>query len=136
MKIIICLDVNNGLSFNGRRQSRDRAVIAMIASIVDGQCVRMHPTSEALFSGTCVNIRSSEDYLCTAQENDWCFVETEDVLQFLDVIQHVIVFRWNRKYPNDVCLPQDWLKAGFTKMNIADFEGYSHPKITMEVYSR
>ena len=32
MKLIVCVDKTNGLSFNHRRQSRDRAVAADIAA--------------------------------------------------------------------------------------------------------
>lgn len=136
MNIIVCLDERNGMSFNNRRQSRDRAVITHILKTFDCQCIRMHPKSVPLFEGVDLKICACENYLQVAKENDWCFVETDDVLPFIDSVRQIVVYRWNRVYPFDKSFPIDQLNASFSQVSISDFPGYSHPVISVEVYCR
>lgn len=136
MNIIVCLDERNGMSFNKRRQSRDRAVITMVSKIIDGRCIRMHPKSQQLFSGLDMKIHACVEYLETAGENDWCFIETENILPYMGFVQKIVIFRWHRAYPFDLRFPAERLITDFSRVSIADIQGFSHPIITMEVYSR
>ena len=45
-----------------------------------------------------------------------------------------MLYRWNRRYPSD--LKFDLPLEGFTLRQRQEFAGYSHPKITEEVYLR
>ena len=42
MKIIICLDDDNGMMFNNRRQSRDEKVVKDIIEMTDGHSLWMN----------------------------------------------------------------------------------------------
>ena len=136
MKLIVNLDERNGMSFNNRRQSRDRAVTRRIASLCNGCDLWIHPVSVPLFSDFDVSIRVSEDYLHCAQDEDWCFAEIGDMRPDLSVCEQVVIFRWNRTYPYDCKFPMELLQNEFTLSEMVEFEGYSHAIITMEVYSR
>ena len=50
MHIIVCLDDQNGMAFNHRRQSRDRVVTEDICILADGRPLWMNKNSVALFS--------------------------------------------------------------------------------------
>ena len=49
MKVIVCVDDNNGMMFNNRRQSRDRILIEDVVKNVIGGNLLMAPYSEPLF---------------------------------------------------------------------------------------
>lgn len=63
-----------------------------------------------------------------------CFVEKEPLATYFDKIDECIVFKWNRVYPADQHLDIDISKM--TKVQEEEFVGFSHEKITMEVYER
>ena len=76
----------------------------------------------------------SENYLEEAGVQDLCFVEKEPLATYFDKIDECIVFKWNRVYPADQHLDIDISKM--TKVQEEEFVGFSHEKITMEVYER
>ena len=51
MIAIVCLDDENGMLFNGRRQSRDRVVTERIALLAAGKKLWMNEYSAGLFAG-------------------------------------------------------------------------------------
>lgn len=132
MKIIICLDNNKGMCFNGRRVSKDRVVTEKIMELTAGSQLWISPFSEKLFDG--VHICADEYFLRKAKDNDYCFVENERLEAVRDRISELTVFWWNRHYPSDLKLDLDL--SEFQKVSEEEFLGYSHEKVTKEVYVR
>lgn len=132
MKIIVCLDDRNGMLFNRRRQSSDQVVCQKIIELAKDSQLWMNIYSGKLFSSENMNI--AEDFLAQAQPGDYCFVENTDVFPYREQVEEVYAFRWNRVYPADTHFPAVFL--GGEKVTVAEFPGKSHPKITLEVYSR
>ena len=110
MQVIVCVDDNGGMMFNKRRQSRDRVLCEYDRIVV------------------------SENYLEEASGEDFCFVEKEPLKAFENEIKKLIIFKWNRVYPADQYLDIDPEKM--TKVQEEEFVGFSHEKITMEVYEK
>ena len=137
MHLIICLDDRNGMSFNRRRQSRDRAVTADIVRTSAGRMLWMSPASAALFEDDppC-SLRTAEDFLDRAAKDDCCFVEDRDVRPYLPQIGEIILYRWNRVYPADRYWDIDLTVGDWTLRETTDFPGFSHAKITKEVYCK
>lgn len=131
MHIVICLDDRNGLLFNKRRVSSDRAVSARIRETAAGT-LWLHPYSEKLFSD--VQYCAADDYLEKAGAGDTCFVESLDFLNCMEHVEAVTVYRWNRAYPADTKLPAGIL-AGWTLTAVTEFPGNSHERITEERYA-
>ena len=137
MLVICCVDDAMGMLFNHRRQSRDRAVRAAVKALAEGRPLWMNAYSAAQFpagelpDGALVD----EDFLNKAQPEAFCFVENTDITPYLDKITAVVLFRWNRAYPSDVKFPFP-LSAPWRLSCKEDFAGYSHEKITKEVYTR
>ena len=52
MQMILCLDDNNGMSFGGKRQSRDRVVVEKILELTAGGKIWMNGYSAGIFSGS------------------------------------------------------------------------------------
>ena len=136
MVLIACLDDRNGMAFNGRRQSRDSLLCERIASVADKKTVCMRPGSAKLFSVGSFSVCTCNDLLLAAEKADYCFVETDDPTQLLNVADEVILYRWNRTYPADLHFPVDLLKSDWSLVSTFDFPGNSHQRITEEVYCR
>lgn len=133
MNLIICLDENNGMLFNKRRQSRDSAVIDKILNITSGAKFWMNTYSEKLFPKTAKAIIDSE-YLVKAQVGDFCFAEER--IETLCNVEKLYVFLWNRNYPSDVRFDFNITNEGLTLESTEEFSGTSHEKITLNIYSR
>lgn len=129
MNILLCLDDNNGMLFNNRRQSRDSEVINRIYEISKGKHLLIHSFSRSLFEGNCT---IDDNLLNTATEDDFCFVENLMLSPHINSINYLYIFRWNRSYPYDMITDVDF--NSFTLINTEEFTGSSHDKITLEVY--
>ncbi len=132
MEIIICLDDNNGMLFNNRRQSRDSKVLWDIKNNLNGS-LTIFPFSEKLVSSAEIPY---EIMSAPASENTVLFVEDRGIREFLPITDRITVYRWNRDYPADMSLDIDLSAEGFRITRSVDFEGTSHEKITKEVYER
>ncbi len=134
MHIILCLDDKNGMTFNGRRQSRDRAVVDHILKDIGTQPLWMNAYSEKLFADTANTICVDENFLSYGEKGAYCFVENADVTPYASEIEDIIIYRWNRVYPADMHFPNDVI-GNRVLTGIKQFSGNSHDIITQEVYS-
>lgn len=157
MIILVALDDRNGMMFNGRRQSKDRVLREKILSRVE--VLWMNEYSAKQFEETDAfskarvgdsqgekagdvlarslsssKIKVDENFLDKAGASDVCFVENADVTPFLDKIEKIVVCRWNKKYPADLFFSIDLLK--WKLLEAEEIEGFSHDKITIEVYGK
>ena len=133
MNIILCIDKNSGMSFMGKRQSQDRVLREKILEISKGSRLLMNSYSAKQFENF-ENIVVDEDFLNNANQGDFCFVEDKAVST--ENVESFYVFNWNRKYPADLFFTVDLKAEGFKKIKKEDFQGNSHDKITLEIYSR
>ena len=133
MKLILCVDDKGGLAFNHRRQSRDRVLNEHILMHCGMHRLWISPYTAKLFGeDTAVRLCIAEDCLERAAEDDYCFAEVHDPAPYLNRVQQVIVYHWNRVYPADryFTLPE----TGWMKQSETEFAGSSHEKITEEVF--
>ncbi len=136
MKIIVCLDDNGGMMFNDRRQSRDREVISDIIATVNGEKLYIDEYSASLFDGRQANIAIASNMPAVAGESDFCFIENKAVSSFSGLFDEITVYKWNRVYPADTLFDFDLAANGFELISTVDFEGYSHEKITKEIFKK
>lgn len=136
MKVIVCLDDKGGMLFNNRRQSRDRVLNADVIDMARGSRLCIEPYSKLLFEDSAAEVLCDADFLNLAKDGDYCFVENRALTSYVDKIEEVVIYRWNRRYPTDVFFDLDLPKEGFKMSSSEDFVGYSHDKITKEVFRR
>lgn len=136
MNLIACIDDQNGMMFNHRRQSRDRLLIADALQLCAGRRLWMAPYSASLFSGCADQIHVDPDYLLCAPQGDFCFAEGAPLLPYLQRIESIWLYKWNRVYPADVYLDLVPEQCGFFCTEQKDFTGSSHSRITRECYIR
>ena len=128
MTLILCVDDRGGLLFNRRRQSQDRLVRQDMLRLCGEQPLAVSPYTARQFS--------PEDHLKVTQEpgeEDIFFLEDLPPRPFLERAEKLVLYHWNRVYPGDVHIvlpPQGWRLE-----EQVEFPGYSHEKITREVYT-
>ncbi len=137
MTLIVCLDEKDGMMFHNRRQSQDRSVRADIIRSCGDEVLRMNAYSYRMFQAdTGVSVSVSDDFLILAETGDYCFVEDQDVTSFADRIHTAILYRWNRNYPADRYFSLDLADGSWELERREEWEGFSHERITKEVYKR
>lgn len=138
MTLITCIDDRGGLAFHRRRLSRDRVLCERILELTGEGTLRLSPYSLPLFEPLPREavLLAGESYLEQASESDFCFAEREDVTPWLDRVDKLVLFLWNRAYPFDLRFPLDKLEKCWVLTGTAEFPGSSHEKITEEWYEK
>ncbi len=120
--------------FNRRRQSRDRAVVADVIASLGNGALYLAPFSEKLFAETEVSYRVDEQFLSLAGKEDTCFVEDRHLSDYVRQIDEVVIYHWNRRYPTDFYFDLSLAELGFRLREVVEWQGYSHEKITKEIF--
>lgn len=136
MTVIFCIDDKGGMLFNKRRQSRDRVVTADMLELAreEGKILSVSPFSEKLFAEAGAEVRVLGDIVSEAKRTDICFVEDIAPTAFGKKVSRLVVYKWNRAYPADFYADTDLSQWKLTSSE--ELSGYSHEKITKEIYVR
>lgn len=132
MHLILCIDEKDGLSFCGRRLSRDCRVIEHILSMTNGHSLWVHPYSSKLFPAHTVIV--DEEFQNKAGKGDYCFSEITPVPVKNENLESVILYCWNRSYPATVKFDRTVLRP-LRLTYTEEFPGNSHEIITMQRYT-
>lgn len=133
MNVIICLDDNNGMLFNNRRQSRDKVLLSDVFGNLQGEKLYITSFSEKLMAEYCDKVTICED-ASALQSGQWFFCENVDLTSFADKIEKLVVYKWNRVYPADFKCNLDF--SLFNLKSEIEFEGNSHPVITKQTFAK
>ena len=135
MNLIICIDNKNGIMFNGRRQSRDRAVCEDILDMTGEQLLYTSRYSFALFEEYADSrVICSNSPVLSAGEGDYCFAEDMDMSDAAAKADALVIYCWNKTYPADRYFDVD--TELFRLVSETEFKGSSHEKITKRMYLR
>ena len=135
MIVAVCLDEHGGVMFNHRRQSLDRELRARLLREAGEKHLLLNSYSASQFTEEdLARLEISEDFLDKAGPGDYCFVEDRPVCPYEEKIEKLLVFKWNRIYPSDTHFDIDLSCGSWRLIESSDFPGYSHEKITLEVY--
>lgn len=134
---IVCVDDRGGTMFNGRRQSQDRLLREHLLEALDDRQLWMNAYSGRQFQAQGDSrMIVDEDFLDKAPPGACCFVEGLPLEPWLERIEGLILFRWNRVYPADTYLDLSLTDGHWHLVAREEFPGSSHEKITKEVYRR
>lgn len=137
MNIIICLDDNNGMMFNKRRQSQDIILRADLKEFIKDKDLYMNNYSYKLYKDIDNgNIKVSENFLEQCTENDFCLVEDKLLNNYINKINNIIIYKWNRIYPSDLYFDINLTSNSWELLETKEFQGSSHEKITRIIYRR
>ena len=134
MKIAVCLDDKNGMMFARRRQSMDSLLRRDLLNMTSGSRLWMNAYSAGQFTEPAAHIQVDEQFLLKAPEGDWCFVENADLAAVADKVTQIAIYRWNRVYPSDRKFPEELFLNRWKMVQVREFPGSSHERITLEVY--
>ena len=95
----------------------------------------MNTYSGKMFENYGIAVSCSENFLNDAGAQDYCFIENTDIAPFADLINEIILYWWNRKYPGDYKFDRNILDKMKLK-NTEEFVGHSHEKILWEIYEK
>lgn len=134
MKLIVCVDDNLGISFFGKRQSMDEIQRKDVFETVKNNKVYLSQYSYDLYKDLNLDFK----IVSGDEENDfdgYFIYEGEFLESFIDYIDEIICYNWNRNYPFDETF--DELKKDIWKeIERLEFVGKSHEKITKIRYVR
>lgn len=138
MKIFVAVDENNGILFNNRRVSKDKALRQRILDIVGDNTLYITEFSRKQFKDEIESgefkIDIDEDMLFWADDEDYCFLEDVNADGFFDFISDIYLYRWNREYPADTYF--SFPDEEYDLVSTEDFAGFSHDTITEEHFVR
>lgn len=136
MTAVVCVENRGGMLFYGRRVSRDRVLIDNLLELAGDAPVRLAPFSAGLFTKARERVLISGDFLDAAGEGEVCFVEDAALGPYMDKVERLVIYRWNRDYPSDMSFDVQPEEYGLRLADSRDFAGSSHENITREVYVR
>ena len=134
MKVIVCVDDQMGMMFNHRRQSRDSVVREDMLLLVSDKLFVSPYTAKQFAETEQERLLVSEDFLEQAGEGDYCFVEDVDVMPYVDKLENIILYHWNRMYPTDTYFTISL--NDFVLEERKDLTGNSHPDMIREIYTK
>lgn len=133
----VCIDDRGGMMFNRRRQSQDRALRRDLLSMAGVRTLWMNEYSARQFQPEDQNrLTIAEDFLERAGVGELCFVENQPLAPWLEKLEAVVVYCWNRTYPADRYLDLVLAEPDWRMAEHCEFTGFSHEKITKEIYSK
>ena len=131
MDLIVCLDDDDGMKFNHRRQSRDQKVINDILNNLEGQKLYSDEESRILFPKNRLDIVYVSDL---TDIEGYFFAESTSNSPEEKNIDNLIIYKWNRRYPSDEKFPIPYHE--WKMISSVEFVGKSHEKISKEIYKR
>ena len=133
--VAVVLDDREGMMLFGKRQSRDRVMISEFVTSNEGKEIFISPFSKLIFEPH-PNVKIVENPFLESTDGSACFIENFLLSPYLDMIETLIIYRWNRRYPSDVRFDVNVDEAGYKLQSVIEYEGSSHDKITKETYTR
>ncbi|MBO7761779.1 MAG: hypothetical protein J6T24_03175 [Clostridia bacterium] len=132
MTVVVCTDTRGGMLFLGRRVSRDREILADLATL--GGRLICHPFSEKYLASAPCPVTVLADPFSEGEEGDVLFVENLPLRPHLDRIEKIIRYSFEERYPFDTALDVDPIAEGFRLAACCELVGHSHPTMKKEVY--
>ena len=135
IKVALVIDDKGGVMFNKRRQSRDKLLIKDLCDKTK-TFIYISPYSSLLFEDFTDRIKIVNDPLSECPDGECAFVEGLPISGYLEDIDELIIYSWNKIYPSDVKLDLNPESRGFKLSAKYDFVGNSHDKITKGTYKK
>ena len=135
MKIIVVVSNDGGMMFNHRRQSKDQILRKHILELTTNSCLLVNEyTGRQFEEEEKETIVIDNACLDIAGENDYVFVENMDILPYVDKIDEIIMYCWNRAFPSDIKFPLSL--DGWEMTSMIEFAGNSHERITEKMFKK
>ena len=101
LTVAVVLDEKEGMMIFGKRQSRDRVLIADFVSSCREKPIFISGFSRVIFEPH-GNVNIVDNPFLDSTDGAACFIENYAISHYIDIIDELIVYRWNELYPSDV----------------------------------
>ena len=127
LTLCVALDDAGGMTFCGKRQSRDRVMLSeMFATF--GTPIYVAPYSVSILTSFAGKYVAADNPAFSAPSGGVVFLERGSVKAIIDDVETLVIYRWNRKYPSDGKIDIDL--SEWRVERATEFVGSSHDKIT------
>ena len=132
MKLVVCLDKNNGISFFGKRQSQDELQRKNLFELIGNLKLFLTEYSYNLYKDIEFNFEIIDENTEIIKNSVFLY-EGDFLEKFLPSVDEIIVYFWNRDYPFDETF-DEFLQDCWKEIEIFEFKGKSHEKITRKIF--
>lgn len=132
MKLVVCLDKNNGIRFFHKRQSQDEFQRKNLFELIGNTKFYLSEYSFELYKDFDFNFEIINKNTVIV-ENSIFLYEGDFLEKFLPSVDEIIVYFWNRDYPFDETF-EEFLNYGWKERELFEFRGTSHEKITRKIF--
>lgn len=132
MKLVVCLDKNNGIRFFHKRQSQDELQRKNLFELIGNSKLFVSEYSYDLYKDFEFNFEIIDEKTKII-ENSVFLYEGDFLEKFLSLVDEIIVYFWNRNYPFDEVF-EEFLKDCWKEKEVFEFKGKSHDKITRKIF--
>lgn len=137
MKVILCIDDQGGVRFAGHRLTQDRLqrqdVIKRYRSA--GFCMKKE-TASLYGLEESEKIHYVHDWNEARSYEGWWICEDVAFLRWIDQLEELVLYRWNRRYPSDERFQMSMVLPLWRCVDQYRLEGSSHAEISVEHYVR
>lgn len=130
---VVCLDDKGGMTFLGKRQSRDRELIKDLIESTNSK-IYISDFSQVLFKDYLDRCTVLEDLLTDAPDGAVCFIENLPLISVIDEVEEIILYKWNRVYPADRKTNIPFNR--YYVVRETSFVGSSHDKISKVILKK
>lgn len=109
-------------------------MLAELISSFPDKKILINDFSAKLFADYPESVLLLPSPLDAAGEGDVCFIENLPLAPVKSKIARMIIYKWNRHYPQSTALDVNPEALGLSLVSSTDFVGSSHEKITKEIY--
>lgn len=127
MTLVVCLEENLGYLFNARRLSQDQHLLERLRERVGNAPLFATPYSAPLLSDF-----PTLSLLKDSVPETGSFYFLEDGPVFREKADHVLIYRWGRRYPADRYFPLSSFSLRLLEKN--EFATPTHPDLCEEYY--
>ncbi len=135
MTVIVCIGDGRGTTFFGRRLTTDSKIRSMILSFANEGKTVMNAYTASQFKDSSDKIDVTEDVFSRGK-GSVCLVEDVDPAPQAELIDTLVIYRWNRKYPVDRPFGIYPFEEGMVLESIRDVAGSSHERVTEEIWKK
>ena len=132
MKLVVCLDENNGISFFHKRQSQDELQRKNLFELIGNSKLFVSDYSYDLYKDFEFNFEIIDEKTKII-ENSVFLYEGDFLEKFLQSVDEIIIYFWNRDYPFDEIF-EEFQEDYWKEKEVFEFKGKSHDKITRKIF--
>ena len=129
---IAVIDNERGILFNKRRQSQDKLLRERILKVTADSILWISPYTAIQFGEKLPkHVRIAENIPIKNSKEEYVFFEEETPFAYMEYIDKIVLYHWNRNYPADTYFNIDL--SLWKCSNVYEFAGTSHENITEEI---